>query len=81
MGRFFRSVGLSVSLRDAFTFGAQSLVAPLHSAVAARLAAQDQDQEVKDAAITTSAATIAILGDLLSSQVPALLKVRSRSGM
>ena len=34
---------------------------------------------MKDAAITTSAATIAILGDLLSSQVPALLKVRPHS--
>ena len=57
--------------------GWQGLVAPLQKAVAARLTAQDQDQEVKDAAIDAAAAVLATLGDLVSSDVPALLKVHA----
>jgi len=49
-------------------------VAPVHGAVAAKLAGQDQDQEVKDAAIAATAALVATLGDELRSQVPALLQ-------
>lgn len=44
--------------------------------MSARLTAQDQDQEVKDAAISAAAALVAGLGDLLSTQVPPMLKVR-----
>ena len=44
--------------------------------MAGRLAAQDQDAEVKDAAISAATATVAVLGDLLPAQVRALLKVR-----
>ena len=52
----------------------QALVAPVHGAVAAKLAGQDQDQEVKDAAIAATAALVATLGDELRAQVPALLQ-------
>ena len=54
-------------------------MAPVHGAVAAKLAGQDQDQEVKDAAIAATAALVATLGDELRSQVPALLQVGSET--
>ena len=57
------------------SFCVQALVQPLHSAVGARLAAGDQDLEVKDAAISCTAASVALLGDVLSAQVPATLQV------
>ena len=51
----------------------------MHGAVAARLAGQDQDQEVKDAAIAATAALVATLGDELRAQVPALLQARTQA--
>ncbi len=48
---------------------------PLHEAVGARLAASDQDLEVKDAAISCTAACVALLGDALAAQVPPTLQV------
>ena len=53
----------------------QGLVKPLFECVAARMGAQDQDQEVKECAISASAAVIAGLGDLLGPQLPAQLMV------
>lgn len=55
--------------------GVQGLVQPLHEAVGARLAASDQDLEVKDAAISCTAACVALLGDALAAQVPPTLQV------
>ena len=43
--------------------------------VGQRLGAQDQDQEVKDAAITCTGACIARLGDLQPSSTSSLLQV------
>ncbi|GBF96436.1 hypothetical protein Rsub_09235 [Raphidocelis subcapitata] len=43
--------------------GAAALAGPLFDAASARLAAQDQDQEVKEAAIGCVAAAVAALGD------------------
>ena len=48
---------------------------PLHEAVGARLAASDQDLEVKDAAISCTAACVALLGDVLGARVPPTLQV------
>lgn len=41
----------------------------MYSCISGRLAAQDQDQEVKEAAIMAMAALIAQLGDVLSAEV------------
>ncbi len=62
---------------DAKSFGCtlQGLAAPLHSAVLGRLTAGDQDQEVKDAAISAMATELALLGDVLSSKLPDTLQV------
>lgn len=54
----------------------QEVVEPLHAALGARLAASDQDLEVKDAAISCTAASLALLGDVLGSQVPSTQQVR-----
>lgn len=48
-------------------------VPALHAAVAARLGALDQDQEVKEAAIITSGHLVSILGDALGPELPKLL--------
>lgn len=53
----------------------QGLAAPLHSAILGRLTAGDQDQEVKDAAISAMATELALLGDVLSSKLPDTLQV------
>jgi hypothetical protein len=53
----------------------QGLAAPLHSAILSRLTAGDQDQEVKDAAISAMATELALLGDVLSSKLPDTLQV------
>jgi len=53
----------------------QDLVKPLHDAVLARLTAGDQDQEVKDAAISAMATVLALAGDAMSTQLPATLQV------
>lgn len=45
----------------------------MYSCISGRLAAQDQDQEVKEAAILGMAALIAQLGDVLKDEVPAVL--------
>ncbi|KAI3438733.1 hypothetical protein D9Q98_001153 [Chlorella vulgaris] len=47
----------------------QPLVLPLYTAVMARLAAQDQDQELKECAISCMAAAVAALGDVLGADV------------
>lgn len=41
----------------------------MYSCLSGRLAAQDQDQEVKEAAISGIAALVARLGDVLSAEV------------
>lgn len=45
------------------------LVAPLYQALADRLGAQDQDQEVKEAAILGMAQLVAVLGDAIAKEV------------
>eukprot|EP00878_Enallax_costatus_P002222 GHUV01002394.1.p1 GENE.GHUV01002394.1~~GHUV01002394.1.p1 ORF type:complete len:958 (+),score=265.35 GHUV01002394.1:286-3159(+) len=51
------------------------VVQPLYSCINGRLAAQDQDQEVKECAILGMAHLIATLGDVLSTEVPNVLKL------
>jgi hypothetical protein len=41
----------------------------MYACISARLSAQDQDQEVKEAAIGAMAALIAQLGDVLQAEV------------
>ncbi len=53
----------------------QDLIHPLHDAILARLTAGDQDQEVKDAAISAMATVLALAGDALSAQLPTTLQV------
>ena len=53
----------------------QGLVAPLLACVQQRLSAQDQDQEVKEAAITCAGACIAVLGDISPADTASLLQV------
>lgn len=56
----------------------QKLAKPLHDAILARLTAGDQDQEVKDSAISAMATELALLGDVLSAKLPDTLQVRPR---
>ncbi|PRW59351.1 cullin-associated NEDD8-dissociated 1 isoform B [Chlorella sorokiniana] len=53
----------------------QGLVRPLYDVVMARLSAQDQDQEVKECAISCMAAAVASLGDALGADVAQVLRV------
>ena len=53
----------------------QAVVKGLYDAVMPRLSAQDQDQEVKEAAISCMAAAVALAGDLLQQQLPTILQV------
>ncbi|GFR41083.1 hypothetical protein Agub_g1723, partial [Astrephomene gubernaculifera] len=53
----------------------QPLVGPLYAAVMGRLSATDQDQEVKEAAISAMAAAAARLGDVLQKELPGVLRV------
>jgi cullin-associated NEDD8-dissociated protein 1 len=50
-------------------------VPPIFEAVAARLRALDQDQEVKEASITTMGTLVATVGDELKTQLPAAMAV------
>ena len=51
------------------------LCQPLFKSVSERLGAQDQDQEVKEAAILCMAGVVATLGDVLSGEVRGLVAV------
>uniref|UniRef100_A0A383V8K4 TATA-binding protein interacting (TIP20) domain-containing protein n=1 Tax=Tetradesmus obliquus TaxID=3088 RepID=A0A383V8K4_TETOB len=51
------------------------VVAGMFSCINGRLAAQDQDQEVKECAILCMAHLVATCGDLLSAEVPGVLKL------
>eukprot|EP00884_Botryococcus_braunii_P010434 jgi/Botrbrau1/19392/Bobra.0338s0022.1 len=53
----------------------QGLVSPLFAAAASRVQAQDQDQEVKEAAMMAACKAVAVLGDALASEVPRFLQV------
>ena len=55
----------------------QAAVAPLVRCVKERLGAPDQDQEVKECAISYAAAVAAVLGPDLKKELPGLLKVFS----
>ena len=55
----------------------QQLVGPLFESVQQRLAAQDQDQEVKEAAISCAATVIAALGDVTDGAYLGQVKVGS----
>ncbi len=54
---------------DALLPAPQGLVSPLYQCVLARLSAPDQDQEVKECAISCMAAAVAALGDVLGADV------------
>ena len=51
----------------------------LYRCVMTRLMAQDQDQEVKDCAISCMAAAVSQLGDALRPHLPQVLQARSSS--
>ena len=53
----------------------QDIVNALYKCVMSRLTAQDQDQEVKDCAISCMAAAVSQLGDVIRSQLPQVLQV------
>jgi len=53
----------------------QGVIQPLYQAVMIRLSAQDQDQEVKECAISCMATTVARLGSHLSEQLQQTLQV------
>eukprot|EP00192_Tetraselmis_astigmatica_P000226 CAMPEP_0117662728 /NCGR_PEP_ID=MMETSP0804-20121206/8205_1 /TAXON_ID=1074897 /ORGANISM="Tetraselmis astigmatica, Strain CCMP880" /LENGTH=1235 /DNA_ID=CAMNT_0005469641 /DNA_START=95 /DNA_END=3802 /DNA_ORIENTATION=- len=53
----------------------QGTIVPLYEAVMVRLGAQDQDQEVKEHAISCMATTVALLGNYLSTQMDQVLQV------
>lgn len=53
----------------------QIVLGPLLTIVKDRLGAQDQDQEVRECAISCTATMLATLGDSLPVDVPALLQV------
>ena len=69
---------LSGSLRDEGIgiIVVQQLVVPLFDAIQHRLAAQDLDQEVKEAAISCAATIIACLGDITDGAYLGQIKVR-----
>ena len=52
-------------------------MAPLFQAIRPKLAAQDQDQEVKEAAISCTATAVASLGDVRGSEYLSQVKVLS----
>lgn len=51
------------------------VVTSLYKCVMSRLMAQDQDQEVKDCAISCMAAAVSQLGDVITPQLPQVLQV------
>ncbi len=53
----------------------QGPVQPLFQCVMQRLSGQDQDQEVKECAISCMASIISCLGDVLLPEVPQALRV------
>ena len=53
----------------------QDVVNSLYKCVMSRLMAQDQDQEVKDCAISCMAAAVTQLGDVIMSQLSQVLQV------
>ena len=53
----------------------QGVVNALVASVKGRISAQDQDQEVKECAISCSSALVAVLGDSLQQNTSGLLKV------
>lgn len=55
----------------------QQLVLPLMEPIQQRLAAQDQDQEVKEAAISCAATIVAVMGDVTGTAYLALVKVHA----
>ena len=58
----------------------QDVVNSLYECVMSRLMAQDQDQEVKDCAISCMAAAVSQLGDVITPQLPQVLQVTLPSG-
>ncbi|DBB08467.1 hypothetical protein WJX82_000009 [Trebouxia sp. C0006] len=55
--------------------GSSDVVNSLYKCVMSRLMAQDQDQEVKDCAISCMAAAVSQLGDVITPQLPQVLQV------
>lgn len=56
----------------------QSVLSTVLTAVRERLSAQDQDQEVKECAVSCTAFSVATVGDSLHADVPGLLQVRQQ---
>jgi cullin-associated NEDD8-dissociated protein 1 len=53
----------------------QGVITSLVASVKERVGAQDQDQEVKECAISCSSAVVAVLGDSLQDDTRQLLQV------
>lgn len=58
-----------------FDFDFKPYVHPIYNAIMARLTNQDQDQEVKECAITCMGLAVSTFGDLLGTLLPACLPV------
>ncbi|KAK9750059.1 hypothetical protein RND81_02G170400 [Saponaria officinalis] len=60
---------------EASSFDFKPFARPIYNAIMSRLTNQDQDQEVKECAITCMGLVIATFGDSLSAELPACLPV------
>lgn len=67
----------SVATQQTWLCCLQDIVNSLYQCVMTRLVAQDQDQEVKDCAISCMAAAVSQLGDALRPHLPQVLQVPS----
>lgn len=60
---------------EGFGFDFKAYVHPIYNAIMSRLTNQDQDQEVKECAISCMGLVVATFGDNLSAELPACLPV------
>ncbi|GAA0140085.1 ubiquitin-protein ligase [Lithospermum erythrorhizon] len=60
---------------EGFDFDFKPYVHPIYNAIMTRLTNQDQDQEVKECAITCMGLVVSTFGDLLGTELPACLPV------
>ncbi|KAG2704355.1 hypothetical protein I3843_05G001300 [Carya illinoinensis] len=60
---------------EGFGFDFKPYVQPIYNAIMSRLTNQDQDQEVKECAISCMGLVVATFGDSLSAELPACLPV------
>jgi hypothetical protein len=72
-------VGITATVSDKAQAGAQrkALALDLYKAVSGKMALADVDQDVKEAAIASMGALVSALGDALTSELPACLRLLS----